>query len=73
MKAISTRMYPSPTATTQAADNQTGRRDNDQRASKRIAAAVAAAVADALGVAHVDMPFKSEKLWEIVQQQQTQQ
>ena len=32
--------------------------------------AVAAAVADALGVAHVDMPFKSEKLWKIIQQQQ---
>ena len=35
--------------------------------------AVAAAVADALGVAHVDMPFKSEKLWKIIQQQQPQQ
>jgi len=34
--------------------------------------AVAAAVADALGVAHVDMPFKSEKLWKIIQQQQQQ-
>src|SRR6266566_4744741 len=32
--------------------------------------AVAAAVADALGVAHVDMPFKPEKLWKIIQQQQ---
>jgi carbon-monoxide dehydrogenase large subunit len=32
--------------------------------------AVAAAVADALGVAHVDMPFRSEKLWQIIQQQQ---
>ena len=28
--------------------------------------AVAAAVADALGVAHVDMPFKSEKMWKII-------
>ncbi len=35
--------------------------------------AVAAAVADALGVAHVDMPFKSEKLWKIIQQQQQTQ
>ena len=35
--------------------------------------AVAAAVADALGVAHIDMPFKSEKLWKIIQQQQPQQ
>jgi len=33
------------------------------------APAVAAAVADALGVAHVDMPFKSEKLWQIIHQQ----
>ena len=32
--------------------------------------AVAAAVADALGVAHVDMPFKPEKLWQIIHQQQ---
>jgi carbon-monoxide dehydrogenase large subunit len=32
--------------------------------------AVAAAVADALGVAHVDMPLKSEKLWKIIHQQQ---
>jgi carbon-monoxide dehydrogenase large subunit len=32
--------------------------------------AVAAAVADALGVAHIDMPFKPEKLWQIIQQQQ---
>jgi len=32
--------------------------------------AVAAAIADALGVAHVDMPFKPEKLWKIIQQQQ---
>ncbi len=32
--------------------------------------AVANAVADALGVAHVDMPFKSEKLWKLIQQQQ---
>lgn len=31
--------------------------------------AVAAAVADALGVAHVDMPFKPEKLWKIINQQ----
>ena len=30
------------------------------------APAVAAAVADALGVAHVDMPFKAEKLWRII-------
>ncbi|HZO71898.1 MAG TPA: molybdopterin cofactor-binding domain-containing protein [Ktedonobacteraceae bacterium] len=30
--------------------------------------AVAAAVADALGVAHVDMPFKAEKLWKIINQ-----
>jgi carbon-monoxide dehydrogenase large subunit len=35
--------------------------------------AVAAAVADALGVAHIDMPFKPEKLWKIIQQQQQQQ
>ena len=35
--------------------------------------AVANAVADALGVAHVDMPFKPEKLWKIIQQQQPQQ
>ncbi len=32
--------------------------------------AVAAAVADALGVAHVDMPFRPEKLWQIIHQQQ---
>lgn len=32
--------------------------------------AVAAAVADALGVAHVDMPFKPEKMWKLIQQQQ---
>ena len=32
-------------------------------------AAVANAVADALGVAHVDMPFTSEKLWKIIHQQ----
>jgi aerobic carbon-monoxide dehydrogenase large subunit len=32
--------------------------------------AVAAAVADALGVAHVDMPFKREKLYKIIHQQQ---
>jgi carbon-monoxide dehydrogenase large subunit len=31
--------------------------------------AVAAAVADALGVPHVDMPFKPEKLWNIIHQQ----
>ena len=31
--------------------------------------AVAAAVADALGVAHIDMPFRPEKLWKIIQQQ----
>lgn len=31
--------------------------------------AVAAAIADALDVAHIDMPFKSEKLWKIIQQQ----
>lgn len=31
--------------------------------------AVAAAVADALGVAHVDMPFKPEKLWKIIHHQ----
>jgi carbon-monoxide dehydrogenase large subunit len=30
--------------------------------------AVASAVADALGVAHVDMPFTSEKLWKIIHQ-----
>jgi aerobic carbon-monoxide dehydrogenase large subunit len=30
--------------------------------------AIAAAVADALGVAHVDMPFKPEKLWNIIHQ-----
>jgi len=35
--------------------------------------AVANAVADALGLAHVDMPFKPEKLWKIIQQQQQQQ
>lgn len=34
--------------------------------------AVAAAVADALGVAHVDMPFKPEKMWKLIQQQQQQ-
>ncbi len=32
--------------------------------------AVANAVADALGVAHVDMPFTAEKLWQIIHQQQ---
>ncbi len=31
-------------------------------------AAVAGAVADALGVAHVDMPFTSERLWKIIHQ-----
>src|SRR5579863_5987981 len=31
--------------------------------------AVAAAVADALGVAHIDMPFKREKLYNIIHQQ----
>src|SRR5579885_127058 len=31
--------------------------------------AVAAAVADALGVDHVDMPFKPEKLWKIIHHQ----
>ncbi len=35
--------------------------------------AVANAIADALGVAHVDMPFKPEKLWKIIQQQQQTQ
>lgn len=32
--------------------------------------AVAAAVADALNVAHIDMPFRPEKLWKIIHQQQ---
>ncbi len=32
--------------------------------------AVAAAIADALGAAHIDMPYKPEKLWKIIQQQQ---
>lgn len=32
--------------------------------------AVVAAVADALGVAHVDMPLRPEKLWKIIHQQQ---
>ena len=32
--------------------------------------AVASAVADALGVAHVDMPCSAEKLWKIIHQQQ---
>ena len=32
--------------------------------------AVANAVADALGLAHVDMPYKPENLWKIVSQQQ---
>lgn len=31
--------------------------------------AVAAAVADALGVAHIDMPYKAEKLWKIIHKQ----
>ncbi|HEY5003908.1 MAG TPA: molybdopterin cofactor-binding domain-containing protein, partial [Ktedonobacteraceae bacterium] len=31
--------------------------------------AVVAAVADALGVAHIDMPFNSEKMWQAIQQQ----
>jgi carbon-monoxide dehydrogenase large subunit len=31
-------------------------------------AAVANAIADALGVAHVDMPFTSERLWKIIHQ-----
>src|SRR6185312_10825237 len=30
--------------------------------------AAAAAVADALGLAHVDMPLKAEKLWKIIHQ-----
>lgn len=30
--------------------------------------AVSAAVADALGVAHVDMPYKPEKLWKVIHQ-----
>jgi carbon-monoxide dehydrogenase large subunit len=30
--------------------------------------AVANAVADALGVAHVDMPFTPEKMWKIIHQ-----
>jgi carbon-monoxide dehydrogenase large subunit len=30
--------------------------------------AVASAIADALGVAHVDMPFKPEKLWKVIHQ-----
>jgi len=29
---------------------------------------LANAIADALGVAHVDMPFTSEKLWKIIHQ-----
>src|SRR5260221_626030 len=32
--------------------------------------AVAAAIADAMGVAHIDMPYKPEELWKIIQQQQ---
>src|SRR5579859_7189015 len=31
--------------------------------------AVASAVADALNVAHIDMPFKPEKLWKVIHQQ----
>jgi aerobic carbon-monoxide dehydrogenase large subunit len=31
--------------------------------------AVVAAVADALGIAHIDMPFKPEKMWQAIQQQ----
>ena len=31
--------------------------------------AVAAAIADALGVTHIDMPLKSEKLWRIIHKQ----
>jgi carbon-monoxide dehydrogenase large subunit len=30
--------------------------------------AVAAAIADALNVQHVDMPFRAEKLWKIIHQ-----
>jgi carbon-monoxide dehydrogenase large subunit len=30
--------------------------------------AVANAIADALGVAHVDMPFTSEKMWRVIHQ-----
>jgi carbon-monoxide dehydrogenase large subunit len=30
--------------------------------------AVASAIADALGVAHVDMPFRAEKLWKVIHQ-----
>jgi carbon-monoxide dehydrogenase large subunit len=32
--------------------------------------AVSNAVADALGLAHVDMPYKPENLWKIISQQQ---
>ncbi len=32
--------------------------------------AVAAAVADALGVAYIDMPFRAERLWKIIHRQQ---
>jgi carbon-monoxide dehydrogenase large subunit len=35
--------------------------------------AVANAIADALNLPHVDMPYKPEKLWQIIQQQQQQQ
>ncbi|GAC1385259.1 MAG: molybdopterin-dependent oxidoreductase [Ktedonobacteraceae bacterium] len=35
--------------------------------------AIAAAVIDALGVKHLDMPYKPEKVWQIIQQQQQQQ
>ena len=31
--------------------------------------AVANAIADALGVAHVDMPYKPETLWKVIHQQ----
>ena len=30
--------------------------------------AIAAAVADALGVAYIEMPFRPEKLWKIIHQ-----
>ena len=35
--------------------------------------AVASAIADALNLPHVDMPYKPEKLWKIIQQQQQPQ
>ncbi len=31
--------------------------------------AVSNAIADALGVAHLDMPYKSEKLWKVIHKQ----